>query len=352
MPLKAGAHLAVEAPSEDGSRLSVPAPDLLEQLEREGDEGPRFLVEDIWGLEAVGFFAGGPKALKTWAQVELALAVATGVPAFGRFEPQATGSVLLVQEESATRDYARRLLWLARGHGLERADLAGVHVVSQRALRLDDPGSLAHLRAEVERIGPVFTGLDALARLHAADEDRRREMQPVLEAIRRLQADFGTAVGVVHHMAKPRGDRELRPGERMRGTGDMHAILDSAMYFDARPGTGLVAVEVEHREAAPPDPFLLRLEVDPEAGTARLVAEPGTIEQVAVIEALPLVEEALRARPDGATAREIQEALNLRRQVVYAALRRLEEAGRIVSEETKRPDRLGRMQRTTVWRLR
>ncbi len=337
-----------EAGPSSGEPFSTPAPELLRGIEGEND-APRFLVEHLWALEGVGFLAGGAKSLKTWTMLELALSVATGVPAFGRFEPTAQGPVLIVQEESPTPDFARRLRWLAAGHGLDPDALQELHVASQRGLRLDEPASLARLEAELERTGAIFCCLDPLVRMHSADEDRRREMGPVLDAIRGLQARCGCAVAVVHHMSKPRGDRELRPGERMRGTGDLHALLDSALYFDARPSTGLVAVTVEHRDAAAPDPFLIHLEVNEDQGTARLVAEHGTLAEVAAIEALPAVEQALRAAAGGMTAAEVQQATRLRRQTVYEALRRLEDAGRVRQEDGRREDRRGRSRPVQVW---
>src|SRR5207245_7584994 len=114
------------------------------------------------------------------------------------------------------------------------------------------------------------------------------------------------AVIVVHHLNKAREGVRVRPGQRLRGTGDLHALLDSALYFEARPGVQLVAVEAEHREAPPPDPFTIRLDLDPDAGIARLIAEPGTLADLAVLEALPEVEAALRSHPEGLTGRGVE----------------------------------------------
>ena len=144
----------------------------------------------------------------------------------------------------------------------------------------------------------------------------------------------------------------MRPGQRLRGSGDLHALLDSALYFEARAGVSTIAVEVEHREAPPPEPFTIRLDVNEDEGTARLIAEAGTLADLAVLEALPEVEAALAAVAEGLTTKEAEERVGKRAQVVREALKRLQSAGRAISTPEERPDALGRRRKVTVWSAR
>lgn len=333
-------------PPQDGP---VPASELLR---RDFPDRVEWAVEELWLAEAVGFLAGEPKTYKSWVLAEIALAVAAGVEAFGRYRPDTPGPVLLVQEESRTVDYVRRLRWLAAGHGLALDDLEQLHVWSQPGLLLDDPASLARLVADVTRLEPVLIGLDPLVRMHSADEDRAREMRPVLRALRRLQAEHGCGVAVVHHLAKARADNgAVRLGQRMRGTGDFHALVDSALYFESRRGVRQVAVDVEHREAPSPEPFTIRLDVDETAGHAVLTAEPGTVEDLAVLQVRPEVEAMLGEHPEGLTKRDLEEKIPKRAAAVREAVDRLHKEGRVVAAESRRPDKLGRSRKVMLWRL-
>ena len=53
----------------------------------------QWLVESLWAASGVGIVGGQPKCLKTWLATELALAVASGGQALGRFAAPTTGRV-------------------------------------------------------------------------------------------------------------------------------------------------------------------------------------------------------------------------------------------------------------------
>ncbi|MFC1706526.1 AAA family ATPase [Planctomycetota bacterium] len=61
----------------------------------------RWLVEPLWTAESVGLIASSPKQGKTWLAAELALAVATGGLALGRFPARQSGPVLFFGAEDA-----------------------------------------------------------------------------------------------------------------------------------------------------------------------------------------------------------------------------------------------------------
>jgi AAA domain len=330
--------------------LSSPAPRFL--TEHQDHLTVEWTIDQLITEEAVAFLAGEPKTLKTWTVAAMAIGVATGVPVLG-FTPAGTGPALIVQEESRSADFARRIRWLAKGMGLEPSDLGRLHIASQAGLLLDEPNGQAAIAREIDRLSPRLVVLDPLVRMHSGDEDRAREMRPVLTYLRRLQAAHGCALAVIHHMSKNRLDGpKLRPGQRLRGTGDFHALLDSGLYFDVRPGVRQVAVDVEHREAPPPEPFLIELDVDEEAGSAVLTREAGTLADVAVLAAMPAVEAVLEANPDGLIGREVESQVEGRAQVIREALRRLEASGRATADAGTREDAAGRRRKVKLWKRR
>jgi len=65
----------------------------------ERPEEEAWLVEFLWGRRAVGFVAAPPKMCKTFLGCELAVAVATGAPALGRFAVPRPGPVVFYGAE-------------------------------------------------------------------------------------------------------------------------------------------------------------------------------------------------------------------------------------------------------------
>ena len=65
------------------------------------DERPAWLVQDLWTEQAVGIVGGAPKCCKTWLALDLAVSVASGTPALGRFPVSGSGPVLLFAAEDA-----------------------------------------------------------------------------------------------------------------------------------------------------------------------------------------------------------------------------------------------------------
>ena len=63
--------------------------------------GRRWLVEDLWGEEAVGVLGGEPKCYKSFLSLDIAVAVASGRPCLRRFAVSHPGRVLLFAAEDA-----------------------------------------------------------------------------------------------------------------------------------------------------------------------------------------------------------------------------------------------------------
>ncbi len=48
----------------------------------------KWLVQDLWSAQAVGLIGGAPKSCKTWCALDLAVTVASGSKALGRFNAE------------------------------------------------------------------------------------------------------------------------------------------------------------------------------------------------------------------------------------------------------------------------
>ena len=291
------------------------------------EERPReqqWLVDTLWGEQAVGIVGGEPKCGKSILALDLAVAVAAGVPCLRHFTPTRPGAVLLFAAEDAGHLVRKRLRGIARAAGA-RFETLDIAVIDVPTLRLDHLDDRRRLQETVERVAPRLVVLDPLVRLHGVDENTVADVAPILGFLRDLQRRFETAVLLVHHARK---SGATRPGQALRGSSELHAWGDSNLYLRRRDRQTLMTVE--HRAARGLDDIEIELMDDGEDPAFRLrqpppaggAPQPETPER-RVLKAL-----------EGATAplsqRQIRERAVTRHKTVGAILQKLVREGRVV----------------------
>ena len=97
-----------------------------------------FLVQELIVDGSVAQLVGPPKKGKTYVLLDVAIAIATGTKALGRFPVPDRGPVLIVLEESGRKALHRRLDWLTRGRAIRPEDLTEFHFSANRRVKLDD----------------------------------------------------------------------------------------------------------------------------------------------------------------------------------------------------------------------
>ena len=283
----------------------------------------RWLVDGLWGRQAVGIVGGEPKCGKSFLALDLAVAVAAGVPCLRRFAADETGPVLLFAAEDAGHIVRTRLEGIAHAAGadFETLDIA---VIDVPTLRLDHRPDRQRLLETVQRIGPRLLVLDPLVRLHGVDENTAAEVAPILGFLRDLQRRFETAVLLVHHARK---SGATRPGQALRGSSELHAWGDSNLYLRRRDKQ--ILMTVEHRAAPGLSDIEIELADDGQGPALRLQrtapnrapSEPETPEQ-RIVQALADAEEPL-------SQSQIRERAAARNSTVTAALHELVREGRV-----------------------
>src|SRR6202049_3184075 len=213
-------------------------------------EEHRWLVTGLWSEQAVGIVGGEPKCCKSFLALDLAVAVAAGVPCLRRFAVTRAGRVLLYAAEDALHIVRRRLDGICAAAGLALADL-DVQVITAPTGRLDLETDRRSLNETVAELQPRLLVLDPFVRLHRIDENASGEVAPLLAFLRELQRRHGIAVVVVHHAKKGAG--RIRAGQALRGSSEFHAWGDSNLYLRRNGGPregGDLTLTVEHRAAA------------------------------------------------------------------------------------------------------
>ena len=204
----------------------------------------QWLIDTLWGEQAVGIVGGEPKCGKSFLALDLAVAVAAGVPCLRHFAAAQPGPVMLFAAEDAGHIVRTRLAGIARAAGA-RFETLDIAVIDVPVLRLDHRNDRQRLQETVERVGPRLVVLDPLVRLHGVDENTVAEVAPILGFLRDIQRRFATAVLLVHHARK---SGATRPGQALRGSSELHAWGDSNLYLRRRDRQ--ILMTVEHRAAA------------------------------------------------------------------------------------------------------
>ena len=277
----------------------------------------RWMIEALWSEQGVGIIGGEPKCGKSFLALDLAVAVAAGVPCLRRFAAAQPGPVLLFAAEDAGHIVRTRLEGIARAANadFETLDIA---VIDVPVLRLDHRQDRQRLLETVERVGPRLVVLDPLVRLHGVDENTVAEIAPILGFLRDLQRRFNTAVLLVHHARK---SGATRPGQALRGSSELHAWGDSNLYLRRRERQ--ILMTVEHRAAPGLNDIEIELADDGRGPALRLrqaladeaAPEPETAEQ-RIVQALADADMPL-------SQRQIRERAATRPATVAAALQTL-----------------------------
>ena len=283
----------------------------------ERPKAQQWMVEALWSEQGVGIVGGEPKCGKSFLALDLAVAVAAGVPCLRHYRPAGSGTVLLFAAEDAGHIVRARLQGIASAAGtnFETLDIA---VIDVPALRLDHGNDRRCLLETVERIEPRLVVLDPLVRLHGVDENAVAEVAPILGFLRDLQRRFETAVLLVHHARK---SGAARPGQALRGSSELHAWGDSNLYLRRRDKQ--IVMTVEHRAAPGLNDIEIELADDGEGLALRprrtlpqeTAPEPETADR-RIVEILAEAEAPL-------SQRQIRERAATRATTVTAALRTL-----------------------------
>ena len=319
---------------EESSHEAEPLPcALVSDLERLPTEG-RWLIEGLWLGNAVGIVGGSPKTGKSWFGLELAVSVASGAPALGRFQVPEKGAVIVFPAEDDPRAVRERIEAISAFRGLPLAELP-IHVITADSLLLDTEEHRASLEELLAEIRPKLLLLDPLVRLHSGDENSASHVSQLLGYLRVLQRKFSLSIILTHHVAKR---ANTHPGQALRGSGDLFAWCDSFAAL-TRDKSGAVTLTLQHRSAPSPEPMALRLIAD-EGFTHLEIVEQGKKPSAdgdgGELELPERVLALLRASPRPLSQKKLRARLKVRNQKLTETLRDLELQGRIKNEGRQR----------------
>lgn len=310
-------EIAVPSPSApDSALLPVVRAAALDRA----SPGSPWLIERLWMRGAVGIVGAPPKSYKSWLAMEMAVAVAAGVPCLGAFAVSSPGPVLLYAAEETLPAVRARLESLVRHYKLDLGQLT-VWVITADSLRLDRADDQRKLEATVLHYQPRLLVLDPLIRLHGLDENASGPMAALLGFFRSLQRQTSTAIALVHHTRK--NPAAGGAGYSLRGSSDLYAWLDCFLYLERRRGQ--LTLKAEHRSAAPFGPVPLQLAQPDGADThLEILTDTAALDLATPPDGIASrILDLLAASPDPITVTELRSRLHVRNQRLLETLRQL-----------------------------
>jgi hypothetical protein len=218
---------------------------------------PGWIAEPVWPGDAYGVMAAESKAGKTWAQLDLAIAVATGTKWMNAF-PTTQGTAVVFLGEGGERNTVRRLRAILKGHGLTEQDLGDHLHLCFRVPHLSDEEHIQEMGRVLADIGEVrLVILDPLyLAAGGANGSSLYDMAAPLEAAQHVTQQAGAALMVVHHFNQTGTGNTAR---RMSGAGPEEwgrvlatvSVVKSTVFDDGRTETAYLAWSFTGGEIVP-----------------------------------------------------------------------------------------------------
>lgn len=189
---------------------------------------PRWFVRGLLPERALAVIYGEPGSGKTFLVLDLALAVARGVPWLGLRARQ--GGVLYVACEGALRS---RLEAYLSHHELAADQLSRLRVI-ESSVNLLDPG--ADLELMIARVGEAARDVDGVSvvvidtlnrAMSGGNENAPDDMGAMIAAAARITAATGAIVIFVHHCGKDAA-RGSRGHSSLKGAADLEISVTNA----------------------------------------------------------------------------------------------------------------------------
>lgn len=167
----------------------------------------RWLVPSWLGRDTLTLMIGAGGASKSWAALDLGIALASGQPWLG--QPTQPAKVLYVDEDGQIAETVRRLQRLCSGRAIEPPQLADkLWLAPAQGFKIDSPTLYHDLASTSTRLGVDLIVIDALVAIHDSDENDNKGMGFIMRGLlRTLMRDTGAGILLIHHEGKPSENR-------------------------------------------------------------------------------------------------------------------------------------------------
>lgn len=178
---------------------------------------PVYTVGGLIETESVVLVTGQPGSFKSYALLTMAVCAAAGKPWLG-FEMKQC-SVLYLDEETSANKLKRRIQAIMKGLGIPEDVEIPLRCISLSDLKLDVAGNVNELYYLMELYQVDLMMLDTFSHVMDGNENDKSDVQPVMNAAKRLADKHGATLLFIHH--PPKHGTGARGSGAIGGSADM-----------------------------------------------------------------------------------------------------------------------------------
>ncbi|HUV04776.1 MAG TPA: AAA family ATPase [Armatimonadota bacterium] len=224
----------------------------------------------------ISMISGDSGVGKSWLMLHLAQCVASGMAFLGTF-PVTPCGVLVLDAETGPSLLERRVKKLFSGLQAENSDNempADLPVsIMPTAMRFK-PETVNQFADYLKREGIALVIADPLINYCGMEENSAEGMAAFFEIIRSITQEAGCTFIFTHHSRKESRLASNAPGQMLRGSSAIRAILDSHLFIRKLKGGRLLVEHDKCRCAEPIAPFIIAVEdTDTQTTVCRYIGE-------------------------------------------------------------------------------
>ena len=208
-----------------------------------------WIVDKLVPRNGITALSGKPKIGKSFLSLNLALSVASGQEFLGQFQTE-QGAVLIISKEDPLWLIQKRIRLLRNNFDLP------IYFRTDPDLFLDTDKSLEELKKFIEENNIKLIIIDSFRRIFRGEENSSQVIAGVHNGFKKLQSDDLTIL-FIHHHGKEGYFVKKDAAEKLRGSSDILAMIDSLLILESKEESILKLTNAVLRDGKPLKPFLL-----------------------------------------------------------------------------------------------
>jgi hypothetical protein len=292
-----------------------------------------YLINELLPEAVINVDHGDPRTRKTWAGIEVAVAIATGTPAFGmeRFKTRCDYPVLYSSQEDTAPIVRTRVKAILRARGIDNFPetlFFSVH----KGINLESPEWHQQLLKDIAKYGFRLVILDPIRRFAPSVDKGPSEVREITQFLRRITVETAATVKAIHHDVKPRADsRDDRRRSHKASGGDWFAAAECPIAFEHAGDNNTLVIPEDFKLSCDPEPFSFHLETDdPRTPTwARLIGESSSADDAKLLGVQQKILAYLADHLAGGSGNAIAKTCKIRREDCKLALEKLLQTGKV-----------------------
>jgi len=179
-----------------------------------------YIIDKLITNPSVNIFYGESGSKKTYTMINMAVCVANGKDWLGFKTKQSP--VLIIDEESREKRLLKRINETVKGEEIKHVD--NIYYICLAGFKLDNDEDAKKIESEIKNTKSKLVIFDALTDIMDGDENSKKDVQPVMNALGKIADNTGASLIVIHHSNKGGG---YRGSSTIKGSSDLMVFISS-----------------------------------------------------------------------------------------------------------------------------